>query len=99
MSENTQLTHYQKSRDLVLYKAKEYHKNNKDRLSKQARNKYNNLSEEETAKKRNCRTNRHYNMSEEKRNIKSKGERDRYHNMSEEKKTKKREYAKSRCKM
>ena len=38
-------------------------------------------------------------MSEEKRNIKSKGERDRYHNMSEEKKTKKREYAKSRCKM
>ena len=47
MSENTDLTYYQKNRDVVLSKAKDYYKNNKDRLKKQARDKCRNLSEEE----------------------------------------------------
>ena len=47
MSENTDLTSYQKNRDVVLSKAKDYYKNNKDRLREQARDKYRNLSEEE----------------------------------------------------
>ena len=47
MSENTDLTSYQKNRDVVLSKAKSYQKNNKDRLREQARDKYRNLSEEE----------------------------------------------------
>ena len=72
MSQNTQLTYYQKNRDLVLCKAKQYNKNNKDKLSKQARDEYNNLPEEEKDKKREYRRNRHYNMSEEERNTKSK---------------------------
>ena len=32
MSENTDLTYYQKNRDVVLSKAKDYYKNNKDRI-------------------------------------------------------------------
>ena len=44
MSENTDLTSYQKNRDVVLSKAKDYYKNNKDRLREQARGKYRNLS-------------------------------------------------------
>ena len=47
MSENTDLTYYQKNRDVVLSKAKDYYKNNKDRLREQARDKYRNLYEEE----------------------------------------------------
>ena len=52
MSENTHLTHSQKIRDVILNKAKDYYKNNKERLREQARDKYRNLSEEEKNKKR-----------------------------------------------
>ena len=52
MSENTDLTYYQRNRDLVLNKAKDYYKNNKKRLKRQARYKYRKLSEEEKNKKR-----------------------------------------------
>ena len=34
MSEHADLNYYQKSRDVVLSKAKDYYKNNKNRLSK-----------------------------------------------------------------
>ena len=50
MSENTDLTYYQKNRDVILNKAKDYYKNNKDRLRKQARDKYRNLPEEKKNK-------------------------------------------------
>ena len=43
MSENTNSTYYQKSRDVVLSKEKDYYKNN--RLREQATDKYRNLSE------------------------------------------------------
>ena len=36
----------------MLSKAKDYYKNNKDKLREQARDKYRNLSEEEEEKKR-----------------------------------------------
>ena len=41
MSSNTQLAYYQKIRDMILNKAKDYHKNNKDKLKQQAKDKYN----------------------------------------------------------
>ena len=47
MSEITDLTYYQRNRDLILNKAKDYYKNNKERLKEQARDKYKSLSEEE----------------------------------------------------
>ena len=53
MSEVTDLTYYQKNRDVILNRAKDYYKNNKERLREQARDKYRNLFEEETNKKEN----------------------------------------------
>ena len=52
MNENTDLTYYQRNRDLKLNKAKDCYKNNKERLKEQARYKYKSLSEEEKNKKR-----------------------------------------------
>ena len=46
MSENTDLTYYEKNKDVVS-KAKDCYKNNKDRLRERARDKYRDLSEEE----------------------------------------------------
>ena len=52
MSENIDLTYYQKNRDVILNGAKDYYENDKERLREQARNKYRDLSEEEENKKR-----------------------------------------------
>ena len=47
MSESTDLTYYQRNRNVVLNRAKDYYKNNKDKLREQAKNKYRNLSEKQ----------------------------------------------------
>ena len=47
------LTYYQKNKDVILNRAKGYYENDKERLRKQARNKYKTLSEEEKIKKEN----------------------------------------------
>ena len=52
MSESNNLTCYQRNRDIVLNIAKDYYENNKQRLRKQAKNKYRNLSEEDKNKKK-----------------------------------------------
>ena len=56
MSENTNLTYYQKNRDVILNRTKDYYENDKERLRGQARDKYRNLSEEENIKKENMET-------------------------------------------
>ena len=53
MSENTDLTYYQRKQDVMLNKGKDYYKNNKERLREQARDKYRKISEEEKNKKEN----------------------------------------------
>ena len=45
------LTYYQRNRDLILNRAKAYYENDKERLKEQAIDKYRNLSEEEKNKK------------------------------------------------
>ena len=70
MSENINLTCYQKNRDDILNRAKDYYDNDKKRLREQARDKYRNLSEEEKNKKREYGKNRYLNMSEEKKKTK-----------------------------
>ena len=67
MNKSTNLTYYQRNKDMVLNKAKDYHKN-KEKLREQARDKYRKLSEEEKVKKREYGKTRYYNMSEEKKN-------------------------------
>ena len=52
MSESTNLTYYQGNRYVILNKAKDYCKNNKERLKKQAKNKHSNLSGEEKNKRK-----------------------------------------------
>ena len=51
MSESADLTCYQRNRDVILNRAKDYYENDKERLREQARDKYVNLSEEEKKKK------------------------------------------------
>ena len=47
MSECTDLTYYQRNRDVILKRAKGYYENDKERSREQARGKYRNLSGEE----------------------------------------------------
>ena len=58
-------TCYQRNRDLILNRAKEYYKNDKKRLQEQAKNKYRELSEQKTNIKREYGRNRYHYMSEE----------------------------------
>ena len=51
---------------MILNKAKDFYKNNKERLRKQARDKYRSLSVEEKNKKREYGKNGYINMPEEK---------------------------------
>ena len=67
MSESADLTYYQRNREVILNRAKDYYENDKKRLREQARDKYRNLSEEETNKKIEYGKNRYHNMSEEKK--------------------------------
>ena len=67
MSENINLIYYQKKRNVILNRAKDYYENDKGRLRKQTRDKYRNLFEEEENKKREYGKNRYCNMSEEKK--------------------------------
>ena len=46
------LTNYQRNRDVITNRAKYYYENNKERLREQAKDKYRNLPEEEKNKKR-----------------------------------------------
>ena len=57
-------TYYQRNREIMLNRAKDYYENDKERLREQARNKYRNLSEEDKYKKREYGKNRYHNMSE-----------------------------------
>ena len=52
MSELPDLTYYQRNRDVILNRAKDYYKNDKNRLMEEARDKCRNVSEEEKNKKR-----------------------------------------------
>ena len=53
MSEGAYLTNYQRNRDLILNRAKDYYEKGEERLRKQARDKYRNLSQEKKIKKEN----------------------------------------------
>ena len=69
MSEIVYLTYYQRTRNVILNKAKDYNKNNKERFKEQANIKYRSLSEEEKNKKREYGKNRYHNIPEEKKKI------------------------------
>ena len=43
----TSTTYYQRNKDVILNRTKDYYENNKKRLREQAKNNYRNLSEED----------------------------------------------------
>ena len=47
------MTYYQRQRDVILNRAKDYYEKDQERLRGQARDKYRNLSEEDMGKKWN----------------------------------------------
>ena len=49
----TNLTYYQRNRDVILNRGKDYYDNDKEKLRGQARDKYRNLYEEESIKRKN----------------------------------------------
>ena len=80
MSTNTQkLTYYQKNRDLILKKAKEYYENNKEKRREYGRNRYHNMTTEEIDKINENRRYRYCRLSEEIKNKKRKYARNRYY--------------------
>ena len=48
-------TYYQRNREIMLNRAKDYYEYDKERLREQARNKYRNLFEEDKNKKENMK--------------------------------------------
>ena len=50
MSQNANLSYYQRNREVILNRAKDYYENDEERLRKQERDKYRNLSEENKIK-------------------------------------------------
>ena len=68
MDNNT--TYYQRNREKILNKAKDYYENDKEKLREKARNKYRNLSEEDKKKKREQARDKYKNLSEEDKNKK-----------------------------
>ena len=60
-------TNYQKHRDVILNRTKDYYKNDKERLREHERYKYRNLSEEEKKKKREYGRNWYHNTPAKKK--------------------------------
>ena len=58
---------HQNNKDVILNRAKDYYKNDKERFRKQARYKYSDLSQKEKNEKRKYGRNRYHNMFEEKK--------------------------------
>ena len=68
MSECADLTYYQRNRDVILNRAKDYYENDKERLRERTGDKYRSLYGEEKTKRENMeKKNRYCNMSEEKK--------------------------------
>ena len=61
------MTYYQRNKEVILNRAKNYYENDTERLRKKARYEYRNLSEEDENKKKEYGENRYHNMSEERK--------------------------------
>ena len=61
----SEITYYQRNRDIILNRAKEYCKNNKELLQERAKNKYRSLSEDEKDINKQYQQDRYHNMSDD----------------------------------
>ena len=60
----SETTYYQRNRETIWKRAKDYYPNEKEILRDKARNNYRELSEKDKNIKRECGRNRYHNMSE-----------------------------------
>ena len=69
MIENSQrLTYYQKNRDAILQRSKEYYKNNKEKRKDYQRDRFHNMTNEKRDKLNEYRRAWYYKLDEEKKN-------------------------------
>ena len=61
----SETTYYQRSRDIMLNRAKDYYENNKELLPEQEKNKCRSLSEDEKDIKKQYQKARYHNMSDD----------------------------------
>ena len=66
----SETTYCQRNKDVIIKRAKDYHKNDKERLREQVRYKYRNLSEEEKKIKRGNMDETDIMSEEKKQNLK-----------------------------
>ena len=59
---SVELSYYQRNKDVILNRVKDYYENDKERLREHAREKYRNLSEAEKNKKREYGETRYHNV-------------------------------------
>ena len=81
-------TYYQRNREIMLNRAKNYYENDKERLREQARNKYKNLSKEDKKRENMEIIISYHNMSEEKKQELKKYQRQRHRKAKESKNNK-----------
>ena len=62
MDESVEETYYQRNRNVILNRVKDYYKNDKERVKEQERYKYRNLSEEDKNKNREYGRKRYRNV-------------------------------------
>ena len=78
MIENNQrLTCYQKNRDAILQRSKEYYENNKEKRKEYQRDRFHNMTNEKRYKLNECRRAWYSKLDEEKKNKIRKNVRDR----------------------
>ena len=76
---NQQLTYYQRNRDTILRKAKEYYEKNKEKRREYGRKRYRNMSAEERDEINECKRYEYSMLSEEIKNKKRERARNRYY--------------------
>ena len=83
MSINSQLTYYQRNRDIILKKARDKYNKPEEKIKKlmYEKNKYHNMTEEQKNKRRQYERNRNCNMTKEEKNRRREYARNRYYMM------------------
>ena len=89
---------YQRHREFLLKKQRDFQENNKEVIKEQARIKYS-LSLEEKNKRNEYAKNWYNNLPDDKKNIKREYQKKRYHNMTDEEMQKHKDYQKNYQKM
>ena len=90
---------YQRHKEFLLKKQRDFYENNKEVIDEQARIKYHHLSTEEKSKRSEYAKKWYNNLPDDKKNIKREYGKSRYHNMTDEELQKHKKYQRNYQKM